>query len=174
MFLTKRQHHICLLSVMMLVLLIQNLPTYAQTMDTILTGLGEREQLEVNEPHSKWFTEEYDSYKTDSKTLNSCFQGKKLDGYFITIVLGTWCPDSRREVPRFYKILDNLVFPPVNVKLIFVDKDKKDPSGTIKNMEITHVPTFIIRDKKGVEIGRIVEEPKKSLEKDLCQIFGFK
>lgn len=154
--------------------LMWNNPTYAQQMDTLLTGLGEREQLEVKEPHSEWFTKEYDSYKIDSKTLNSCFQGKKLENYYITIVMGTWCPDSRREVPRFYKILDNLVFPPVNVRLILVNKEKKDPSGTLKNMEIAYVPTFIISDKKNVELGRIVETPKKSLEKDLCEVFGFK
>ncbi len=29
----------------------------------------------------------------------------------ITCVLGTWCSDSRREVPRFWKLLDEMDHP---------------------------------------------------------------
>ena len=165
-------HRLWLLTVIFLPAVFACINLSAQEMKTI-TGIGEREQIELTEPHSVWFTEEYDSYEVNNKALNSCFQGKKLENYYITIVMGTWCPDSRREVPRFYKILDNLVFPPINVRLIFVDMNKKEPSGSLKNMKISYVPTFIIRDRKDQELGRIVEAPKKSLEKDLCDIlFG--
>lgn len=134
------------------------------------TGIGHREQLEQEEPHSLWFTKTYDDYTVDSPILNSCIKRGKSDNYQITIVMGTWCPDSRQEVPRFYKILDQMVFPMVNTKLILVDKKKDDPNSLAKELEVEFVPTFIIYDKGGKELGRIVEKPRKSLEKDLCKI----
>jgi len=45
-------------------------------------------------------------------------------------------------------------------KLVFFDID---------NLDIKRVPTFIIYEN-GEEIGRIIETPKKSLEKDLEKI----
>ena len=87
----------------------------------------------------------------------------------ITIVLGTWCGDSKLQVPHFYKILDAAGFPEKSVKIICVDGDKKAENGLIDGLDIKNVPTFIVY-KDQQELGRIIESPKETLEKDLLVI----
>lgn len=111
----------------------------------------------------------YGDYKPDSLAL---FQLKKLaKDVKITIVMGTWCGDSKLQVPHFYKVLDDIDFDTdKNTKIICVDGNKKAENGLIDNLDIKHVPTFIIFDKKGKELGRIIESPKITLENDLLNI----
>jgi thiol-disulfide isomerase/thioredoxin len=57
--------------------------------------------------------------------------------------MGTWCGDSKRETPAFYKILDNTVFDYNNLELITVSRAKETPEGFEKDLNIIRVPTFI-------------------------------
>ncbi len=91
--------------------------------------------------------------------------------YTIKIVMGTWCSDSRREVPRFYKLLDELKLVDEEITLINVDRMKKVPEINMDDLNILLVPTFIIY-RGGKEIGRIVETPIETLEKDLLNILS--
>ena len=83
--------------------------------------------------------------------------------------MGTWCPDSRREVPRFMKILDAWNFSPGMLTFIGVDNGKLSPIGEYDQLEIQRVPTFIIY-KNNIEAGRIIENPVTSLEQDMVNI----
>lgn len=114
-----------------------------------------------------WFNYQYKSYKPDAKVVNAI--RKKLDKTHITLVFGSWCGDSKMQVGRFYKILQESGYNPENVKLIAVDRALKAPGMNIKNLHIRRIPTFIV-SRHGKELGRIVESPKKSLEKDLQNI----
>lgn len=89
----------------------------------------------------------------------------------IKIVFGTWCGDSKVNVPNFFKVLDDLHFKEKNVDIIAVDGNKKAENGIIDGLDIQRVPTFIVFDKNGKELGRIVEHPKNTLEADLLEIF---
>jgi thiol-disulfide isomerase/thioredoxin len=91
------------------------------------------------------------------------------DELTIQIVMGTWCPDSRREVPRFMQILDRWKFPAAKVTFIGVDNAKLSPVGDFDKLDIQRVPTFIILKNK-VEAGRIIENPVTSLEQDMLNI----
>ncbi|RZL16325.1 MAG: thioredoxin, partial [Pedobacter sp.] len=95
---------------------------------------------------------------------------KSLGKERIKIVLGTWCGDSKVNVPNFFKVLDALQFKEKNTEIIAVDGNKKAENGIIDGLNITNVPTFIVFDKKGNELGRIVEHPKTTLEADLLAI----
>jgi thiol-disulfide isomerase/thioredoxin len=117
--------------------------------------------------YSWWFNSEYEMYKPDSPVLDSIKQ--KLESFEITMVVGTWCSDSRREMPRFFKILDSLKFPSGKIKLIAVDRDKKDLTGEAEKLSIELVPTFIFY-REGKELGRITEAPVETLEKDMNRI----
>jgi thiol-disulfide isomerase/thioredoxin len=86
----------------------------------------------------------------------------------ITIVMGTWCSDSRREVPRFYKLFENLDFNIDDIKLINVDTKKEAEGTTVSELNIERVPTFIFK-RGGEEIGRIIETPDESLEADMLK-----
>lgn len=83
--------------------------------------------------------------------------------------MGTWCGDSKRETPRFYKVLEAAEFDLKNLEMITVNRGKKTPDNLERGFNIFRVPTFIFY-KNGKEIGRYVEYPRKSLEKDMLDI----
>ena len=122
------------------------------------------------------FKESYDpnykAYVPDSTSLPEL--GKMLKGKKITIVLGTWCGDSKFQVPHFLKIMDALKIDEDKITFIAVDGTKKAENGLIDNLKITNVPTFIFTDKKGVEVGRVTERPQQTLEKDMLVVLASK
>lgn len=136
----------------------------------MLLGKCTREAL-LQPSFDEWYRSNYDSYNVDSFTCN--FIRPLLTGKSITIFMGTWCGDSRREVPRVLKMLDCCGFPMDNLTMVMVsNKDslyKKSPQHEEAGKNIVRVPTIII-EQKGVEIGRIIEFPVTSLEKDLLSI----
>ena len=132
-----------------------------------LLGPIELHQLK-QQPHSEWFTAEYDNYNPFTKTTD---QLKPLvQDVEITLFMGTWCADSQLQVPVFFRVLDAVDFEG-DVSIIAVDKDKKAPSGSATLNGITHVPTFIFY-KDGKEINRIVESPVHFLEEDMLAILS--
>ena len=116
---------------------------------------------------SWWYEPEYNNYELNKSALDSIKE--KLSDAKIKIVFGTWCSDSRREVPRFMKMLDTLNFNPDSLKMICVDRSKKAEGTEVGNLNILFVPTFILY-KNDEELGRIIEEPKATLEEDLKTI----
>jgi hypothetical protein len=121
-----------------------------------------------NEPHGEWYSRGFNDYNPDSTVMEEV---KKLntEDLTITIVLGTWCPDSRREVPRFMKIIDLWGLSMEKIHMIGVDINKIAPLGDFSLLDIKRVPTFIFY-KKNVEAGRIIEVPVTSLEQDMVKI----
>src|SRR5262245_18928098 len=94
----------------------------------MLLGKCTRDAL-LKQPFSEWFKPNYDSYVVDSFTCN--FIRPLLAGKSITIFMGTWCGDSKRDVPRVLKMLDCCGFSPKDLNLVMVsNKDslyKKSP-----------------------------------------------
>ena len=118
-------------------------------------------------PFSDWFKREYEEYKPDLDLVKllKAYSGK----YQITVVLGTWCSDCRREVPRFFKIMDLVGYSPYTIKIIGVDTEKNAGDIDISGLKIEKVPTFIIT-MSNKEVARIVETPSKNIETDLLNI----
>jgi hypothetical protein len=154
-------------------------PTAAVTSATEVTDLHGNPQLLgkvtlerlKQPPYGDWFNKNYDSYPVDSFTAGQLRTG--LAGRRFIIFLGTWCGDSRREVPRFFKLMDCCGIDRSGIEIITVsnaDSLYKQSSGhEEKGRDIFRVPAFIVLDKRR-EIGRIVESPVVSLEKDLLSI----
>lgn len=132
----------------------------------MLIGICDRTAF-VDTNFSWWFYSEYDNYEINLAASDSIKDN--LNDITINIVLGTWCSDSRREVPRFLKLIDSLKFDNEKVSIICVDRKKESPEGNVADLKIEFVPTFIIC-RGGKEIGRIIETPIKSLEQDLLEI----
>ena len=126
------------------------------------------------EPYGEWFTEPYIDYTPNPEILAGlkAVAGKDLD---ITVFFGTWCPDSQREVPRLLKLLDLMEFPSGGLSLVAVDDDdeakKRSPGGEEKGLELYKVPTVVL-SRDGVELGRFVEHPVLSLERDFLAILS--
>ena len=133
----------------------------------ILYGYCDRSGLEKGE-FGKSFDEYYKIYEPDQAILDSLKLKKK--GVEILIILGTWCSDSQEQVPKFFKILDKIKFDRKSIEMICVNRDKDAGDVETVNYNIQKVPTFIVY-RKGREIGRIVETPYTSLEKDLLMFF---
>lgn len=134
---------------------------------TWLLGYFKPDQL-THYPYSEWYIKGYDGYQLKTDAINKLLDISK-DAVMIKIVMGTWCPDSRREVPRFMRVLDAWQFPVAKVTFIGVDDAKLSPVGEYVKLDIKRVPTFIVY-KNNIEAGRIIENPATSLEQDMVNI----
>jgi thiol-disulfide isomerase/thioredoxin len=134
---------------------------------TWLLGYFSPDQL-THYPYSTWYLTGYDDYQLKTDAINKLLEINKED-LTIKVVMGTWCPDSRREVPRFMRVINAWQFPIAKVTFIGVDEGKLSPVGEYAGLEIKRVPTFIIY-KNNIEAGRIIENPATSLEQDMVNI----
>ncbi len=123
--------------------------------------------------YGEWFLKNYNGYEPD-RSIASQLEGP-LSDYTITAFMGTWCGDSKREVPRMYKLLEMANFPMERLTMVAVNRDakayKQSPGGEHEGLNIHRVPTFIVY-KDGKEVNRIVESPVNSLENDLLSIIN--
>lgn len=131
-----------------------------------LVGLANKESFN-QAPFNSWFDRNYNSYTPDAAVVSEI--KKNLKGVTVKGFMGTWCGDSKRETPKFYKILDQVGFDQNKVALATVNRSKKTPDNLQEGLDIIKVPTFIFY-KKGEEIGRFVEYPRETLEKDILKI----
>ncbi len=135
----------------------------------MLIGYTTREAF-TDTTFSWWFNSEYKNYDVDVDTLKSLFEDSTLlKNVNITVVMGSWCSDSRREVPRFLKIVDGLNIPEEDISIYCVDRNLSTEDNEIDDLKIKAVPTFIFY-KNDTELGKIVEAPTESLEIDMVKI----
>ena len=145
---------------------IYNAETTSTEDEQILIGPTTRIGLE-SKPYVDWFNESYSSYQLDSIRLDTL--KTLLSDISIKVFLATWCEDSQREVPSFFKMLDYLQFDNSRLELISVDREKKSNGGETEGMNIEFIPTFIFFHLNQ-EVGRITESATNSLEIDLLSI----
>ena len=124
-------------------------------------------------PHATWFISGQDEYMPVSGVLNQLLDISH-DALTIKIVMGTWCPDSRREVPRFMKILELWKFPSGQGYISSVSMIDKagSPVGEFDLAEHSRECLLSLFYKNNIEAGRIIEVPKTSLEQDMVNILS--
>ena len=112
------------------------------------------------------FQDNYEEYQPGNLLDPALFRGVE-----IYMLFGTWCHDSKREVPRLLSLLNKLDVPENQINLIGLNFKKNDSQDRGKKFQIKKTPNFfLIRNQK--EIGRIVEMPEISLEADLLKILA--
>jgi dipeptidyl aminopeptidase/acylaminoacyl peptidase len=127
---------------------------------------------------SEWDTE-YFEYEPDGEIVIA-LEDNMLD-VDIKVVLGTWCSDSRREIPRLWKILEEIGYPVDDVEMMAVgsarfttqmgvDRKLLDWSDAVKKYYAVEKVATIILYRDGEELGRIEETPEGTLEEDLLKI----
>lgn len=114
-----------------------------------------------------WYSQNYNSYTIDKPTIDA-FKDELKD-FDVTVFMGTWCSDSQREIPHFFKIMEYSNYPINAIQMYAVDRNKESLNGEEQGQNITHVPTIIF-SKDGKEMGRIVESPIQTLEEDIRDI----
>ena len=97
--------------------------------------------------------------------------GSRTDGLTILAFIGTWCPDSVRQVPRFLWLLDQVGIELGQCALIGLDRAKRDRAGLAQQHAIERVPTFVVM-RGDRELGRITESPIDTLDRDLARILA--
>ncbi|MCB0804651.1 MAG: thioredoxin family protein [Bacteroidales bacterium] len=136
--------------------------------DSILVGKVNRAELQKDH-FGQLFLEEYKQYHPNNELLENF--GSDLYDLEIILVMATWCHDSQLQVPRFFKILDLLNYNTSEIDIYTVDKQKLCGDFDISNFNIELVPTFIFY-RDGAEIGRIIESPLYTLEKDMLMMLN--
>ncbi|HEY4597353.1 MAG TPA: thioredoxin family protein [Thermoanaerobaculia bacterium] len=132
--------------------------------EAVPVGPTTREEVEAA---PEWVQAEVDA-KPDAGAAQAL--GTVEPGAEVTVFLGTWCGDSRREVPRFWKALDTEGSAvPFQIRYVGVDHDKKQPADLLKENDVRYLPTFIVR-RGGHEVGRIVESSPHGVEQDLLAL----
>jgi thiol-disulfide isomerase/thioredoxin len=122
----------------------------------------------LKKQYKGWFEHHYKQYEPEEAIVKKI--KKNLQGVSVLCFMGTWCGDSKRETPRFYKIMEAANFDfDKNFKLIALNRTKKTPDNLQEGYDILRIPTFIFF-KKGEEMGRYVEYARESMEKDILKI----
>ncbi len=109
----------------------------------------------------------YEAYKPSQETLEII--KNNINDYKIKVFMGTWCGDSKREVPKLYKLLDQSGYNMNNIEMQAVKHDKTLPDDLQKEYGVHHVPTIIFY-KDGKEVNRFVEYPQENFEEDIAKI----
>jgi len=130
----------------------------------ILVGKAQRKNLE-KKPYNEWFDANYRDSRLDQNIINQL--KPVIDKYNFKVIMGTWCGDSQKQVPVFFKVLDQAGYHK-NVPVYCVPRKYKYYKP-VKPFQIVRVPTIIVY-QNGVEKGRIIEYPMHSIEADLLKI----
>jgi cyclophilin family peptidyl-prolyl cis-trans isomerase len=93
--------------------------------------------------------------------------------YRVYTILGTWCSDSLREVPRLQRILELAGGDRVEHVMVGVDRtkrvfDESVPPHLLTDSAVARVPTIIVTDGEDQEVGRIVETAERPIEELLA------
>lgn len=133
--------------------------------EPVLVGVTTREAIEEAEPLWVARTVEAEVDEEAAAALAAVEPGAEL-----TVFLGTWCSDSRRELPRFWKALDQVGgLVPFDVEYVAVDREKEEPADRTGPADLRYVPTFIVR-RGGDEVGRVVESSPNGIERDVLAL----
>lgn len=140
--------------------------SFEVTADRYQYPVGDISQTELLDRHEV-FKRNYDAYEVASGV-----DGLPPD-LQVTILFGTWCHDSEREVPRMLKLLAASGLKKESISLIALDIRKSEPEGRAKALDVRFTPTFIF-SRAGMELGRIVERPESSLRGDVATLIKSK
>jgi thiol-disulfide isomerase/thioredoxin len=130
---------------------------------SVLTGRLERSDIDV------WMKPMYDTLSLQTEFLPLISQAHQ--DVEVLVFLGTWCSDSKRDVPRFFRLADEAGISPKQITVYGLDQKKQSRDGMAARYGITAVPTFIFI-KHQDEVGRIVEQPETTLEGDVLKILA--
>ncbi|SDS07198.1 thioredoxin family protein [Gramella sp. MAR_2010_147] len=149
----------------------KDVPDSENTQEDMLLGEFTKNDLQ-QKPFSSWFAPRYEKFSPKPEAMSTI--DENLADYEIKVLMGTWCGDSKREIPKLIKILDNAGYDYKNIDMVAVDYNKTTPSKIEEELNVHHVPTIIFY-KEGKEVNRFVEySQEESIEEDIAKIVSGK
>ena len=143
-------------------------PLYRIVQDDIARAVVGRISWREWQREAEWTSYTDTTYKPDAASLKSLTSLITPEISF-RLIAGTWCDDSREEMPRLFPLLTVIGVNTDAVELWGVSRSKREPTAIVQTNTIEYVPTLVVI-RSGKEIGRIVEHPKTSWEADLKAI----
>jgi tetratricopeptide (TPR) repeat protein len=168
-------------SSLLILLIIQTITLSAQqlkySIDTTRSGskmlFGEVTPNDfLQEPFRKWFDTNAEAHEVDELILSNKLK-KALSKYEVTVYMGTWCGDSRKEVPRIIKSLEAANYDMSKLTIHTLNQSKQGKNREDLGQNIHRVPAIVF-SKSGKEKGRIVEHPVVSIEQDISDLITSK
>ncbi len=135
----------------------------------IFKGLITFEDLN-KEPTFTWLKSGSDDYAPKEGWVT--YLQNNLKRFSMVVFLGTWCDDSHYLIPKLEKVLRTIDYPKSLLTMYGVDREKKTKNGEEKKYGITLVPTIIVFDIDGKEVGRVTESVNKSIEEDIASFLS--
>ncbi len=139
-----------------------------QAQKEVILGYCDAEGLRLT-VWSELFDGTYNDYQPDMEIIFGMMP--QMQDVDIVITLGTWCGDSKQHVPSFLRILKELNFESSRLTMIGLDRSFNGGEAGVRPYQTEKVPTFIFF-RNGIELGRIIETPEKTLEEHMAKIFG--
>jgi hypothetical protein len=87
----------------------------------------------------------------------------------IKVFMGSWNIASQIYVPELFKALLEAENRRIEVQVIGLDQRLMDRDGLVEKYDISVSPTFVV-EYRGLELGRIVEEPAGDPASDIVDI----
>lgn len=135
-------------------------------------------------------TNNFDLYEPKLEILNKIEKllKDKKEVLKIAVLGAEWCPDCNRNVPRLIKIVKSLKPNIIEFRILYgIKKNALYKPGEIKwhktrspseatdpKFDLQKLPTFYFFNKDNKLIGKIEENPKKTIEEDLLEILESK
>lgn len=139
----------------------------AKEIDQDYTGKVTQQDLGNSDITKNWFSRKEDK-NLDESSMKKI--KKNINDFEVVMYIGTWCPDSERDVPRMLKILEETNYDMEHFEMYTLDQEKKSEDDVEKKHEdIVNVPTILFL-KDGKEVNRVVEQPWDLLEEDVAKI----
>ncbi|CAL1521406.1 thioredoxin domain-containing protein [Chitinophaga sp. MM2321] len=132
--------------------------------DKVLKGKIEMKTL-MQDESTAWFYKGVNGYQPNDNMLN--YLKANRSNFNVVVVMGTWDETSRKVVPELYKVMITAGSPEEQVLMFGADQKMQTDAPT--DYKVKKVPTVIVFSE-GKEIGRIVGQPKESIEGDLSRI----
>jgi thiol-disulfide isomerase/thioredoxin len=141
--------------------------SYIVNGEYIMDGRAKQKDF-VGNPKCKWFDSSYAAYKTNQSFVNSL---KPMSTEIkVVVVAGSWCEDTQRELPHFYKVMNEVGVSENQIELIMVDRKKQSSAFNASALDVKNIPAIIFY-KDGKEQGRIVEAAIGGTEEAMMNIF---
>jgi len=91
-----------------------------------------------------WKSYSADDYSPENDVLEKLRAVVSPEDISFLFFSASWCPDSKPEMPKLYKLLNAMDVSFDKVKLFGLDMNKKEPSGLAGDYNIECVPTFVV------------------------------
>jgi len=139
--------------------------------DQILLGSVQKSILLKHRITQHWFEPSYNSYVMDTATIRELKQ--YVEPMQVLVFAGSWCSDTQRELPKFYRIADAIGLPEPKIHVHMLNEEKKGFYVNEAVFEVKSVPTCIFL-KNGKEVGRIIEMSTQAFEKEWLSFYQTK